>query len=422
MSVINQMLRDLDERAANEKERAGLPRQLRTLPPSKRMRQQNLRMLAIGIGVGATVAGAVVALLLRNEPQPPPVISPPSRASALPVTAPAPAPVAVAAPAGVAESVAPGATSEVSRGKEALGSEVGEIKLTPQLASPAQPQPPAVAGQTVPVAEPARVVTPVAVPTVTKPAEPITKPVNAPAASTPAPAKPTTTPLSVKPAVEAPKPAAAAATKPGASLAPASPVETQIDKRTKGVASSEKAESEYQKGMQAVRRNENALATAAFQRALEMEPGMVRARQALLSVLVGGRQWGDAQRVAQAGLALDPMQSGWAMILARLQFEQSDTAGALETLGRHSAYAKSEADYQGFFAYLLQKQSRHAEAVDRFKAALAVRPNEGRWWFGLGLALDAAGREIDARDAFVRARESGNLQGDMSAVVEQKLR
>jgi MSHA biogenesis protein MshN len=207
------------------------------------------------------------------------------------------------------------------------------------------------------------------------------------------------------------------------SAPPAEPVaDAQIDKRAKGGQAREMAENEYRKGMQAVKRGDSSAAQPLFQRALELDPHFAKARQALLSVLVGGKQWAEARQVAEAGLALDPGQSGWAMIFARLQFEQGDAAAALATLERHAGAAAGDADYQGLFAYLLQKQQRPAEAAERFKIALGLRPSEGRWWFGLGLALETAGKAAEAREAYLKAREVGNLPADMAGLVEQKLR
>lgn len=349
MSVINQMLRDLDARDASEQERSGLPPKLRPLPPSRLVRGRNWQMLALGVGIGAVAAGLVFWLL---SPAVPP-----------PVPAPAPRP-----PAGAAVQPAP------------LPIDAGEMKLSTLIAQGKPPEPPA------PV-----------------PKQPL--PEKSAVADRPsAEAKPTV----------APKPPFAAKPSPAG--------DAQIDKRSKDMPGREIAESEYRKGMQAVRRGDYAGAQPLLQHALELDPGAAKARQALLSVLVSGKQWAEAQQVAQGGLVIDPAQTGWAAILARLQFEQGDTPAALETLARHAAHAGNDADYQGLFAYLLQKQQRPAEAVQRFEAALALRPQEGRWWFGLGLALESAGRGGEARDAFAKAREAGNLPADMVAIVEQKLR
>lgn len=354
MSVINQMLRDLDERAASEQERAGLPPRLRPLPPSGKRRIQSWRMLAVGIGIGALVAGGTVAVLMsRNAPSP----------AATPPIAVLPAPTLTVAPPAPETAPAPAAVQPANQG--------GDMKLATQLVQ-AAPAPKAA-----PAVPPAK---PVPAPRETKPASP-------------------------------PTPAAEAA-----------PADAHIDKRPKGGQARAMAEAEYRKGMQAVQRGDMAAALPLLRQTLEIEPIHVKARQALLSVLVGARQWPDARQVAQDGLALDPAQSGWAMILARLQFEQGEAAAAIATLERHAAHASRDADYQSLFAYLLQQQQRHADAAERFKTALALRPNEGRWWFGLGTALEAAGNAADARAAYARAREVGNLPPEMAAALEQKLK
>ncbi len=195
-----------------------------------------------------------------------------------------------------------------------------------------------------------------------------------------------------------------------------------IEKQPKGGQSRELAEAEYRKGMQAAAVGDSAAAIPALQRVLDIDPRHVKARQALLSVLAANRQWDEVRQVAQSGLALDPTRSVWASILARLQHEQGDTDGALKTLETHAAHADGDADYQGMFAFLLHKRQRHAEAVQRYQAALALRPGEGRWWYGLGLALEGAGRGDEAKAAYGKARDAGNLPADMLGLVEQKLR
>lgn len=384
MSVINQMLRDLDARDAGELERAGLPPRLRPLPPVAHLARHPWRMLAIGIAAGAILASAVVLLLRPDLPQAPP---------AAPPSAPAlPAPAASVAPP--EKGTAP--------------ADIGEMKIS-TLLSLAQPQqqespPPAarLPAPSVPAKPPAAVAPPAAS------AKAVS---SAPSEATPPPP--------AAPALPASK---ATSTPKATPVVEASSAAAQIDKRAKGGQGREMAEGEYRKGMQAVKRGDNAAALPQFQRALEFDPGMAKARQALLSVLVGARQWAEAQRFAQSGLDLDPSQTGWAMILARLQFEQGDASGALLTLEKHAAHAQADADYHGLFAYLLQKQQRPAEAVEHFQLAVSLRPNEGRWWFGLGLALEGAGRAGEAKEAFQKARTAGNLSADMSAVIEQKLK
>ena len=66
------------------------------------------------------------------------------------------------------------------------------------------------------------------------------------------------------------------------------PADARSDKRGKDEAR-DLAEAEYRKGMRAVKRGETEAAMPLFSRALEFDPAAHKARQALLSVLVGGR-------------------------------------------------------------------------------------------------------------------------------------
>lgn len=413
MSVINQMLRDLDARHASEQERAGLPPRLRTLPPTTVRRSAEWRLLVLGMVVGA----AITALLANWYFAPPALPVSVATPASTPVPPPAPTPAAVSqppAPAAMppnpetappaAAPTAAAAIPDLSLPPVSVPTDSAEMKLS-SLPALAESDALSQFAPAKPAAQPA-------------PPKKSAAAKNAPVQAAAQPAKAAADSVKRAPESREAKPAPLSAT----STSAAGTEDAQIDKRMKGGQAREMADGEYRKAMQAVKRGDNTAAYPLFQRALELDPGLAKARQGLLSVLVGGRQWAEARQVAQNGLALDPTQTGWATILARLQFEQGDAAAAIETLARHAAHASGDADYQGLHAYLLQKQQRPAEAVQRFQAALALRPNEGRWWFGLGLALEAAGHGGEAKEAYAKAKEVGNLPGDMMSVVEHKLR
>ena len=127
-------------------------------------------------------------------------------------------------------------------------------------------------------------------------------------------------------------------------------------------------------------------------------------------------------RVLQDGLQARPAQIGWAMSLARLQVERGDPTGAWSTLEHSLPAAAASADYQGFSAHVLQRLGRNKEAAEHYRQAALLAPADGRWWLGLGLAHDAEGRSTEAREAFLRARQTGNLGPDLQALIEQKLK
>lgn len=193
--------------------------------------------------------------------------------------------------------------------------------------------------------------------------------------------------------------------------------------RTDAVGSPrERAEGEYRKAIAAVNQGRVAEALEELRNALRQDGLHVASRQLLVRLLLEARQPDEAAKVLQDGLQGQPAQIGWAMSLARLQVDRGDLAGAWQTLDFSSPAAGNNADYQGFMAHVLQRLGRNRDAAKHYQAATRLSPNDGRWWLGLGLALEAEGQSGEAREMFLRARQSGSLGPQLTALIEQKLR
>ena len=140
----------------------------------------------------------------------------------------------------------------------------------------------------------------------------------------------------------------------------------------------------------------------------------------LVALLLEGKRGADAERVLQEGQKNRPEQTGFAMLLARLQVERRDTGAAIATLER-SLSAAERADYHAFLAALLQREGRHAEAIDHYRRALRRAPS-AVWQMGLGISLEAEKQYPEAREAFARARAANTLSPELQAFVEQRLK
>ena len=214
---------------------------------------------------------------------------------------------------------------------------------------------------------------------------------------------------------------------------PASPVATErvatksgksatIERTEVAGSPRERAEVEYRKAISAVNLGRVTEAQEDLHNALRQDSLHIASRQLLVKLLLEARRTDEAIAVLQEGVQGQPAQIGWAMSLARLQVDRSDLAGAWQTLDQSLPAAGNNADYQGFAAHVLQRLGRHKEAAERYQAATRLSPGDGRWWLGLGLVLESEGRSSEAREAFLRARQSGNLSAELNALVEQKLR
>lgn len=380
MSVINQLLLDLEKRRASPTERSALPTHVRALPEPEPSRWG---WVAVGGVVVAAVAGMAWSMLSgfdwtqRRAAAAP---SMPSRAAAVAVEKSGSQ--AVASAKGIER---PGANGD--GGREGPASQL-TFELSALPARVAEP----------PVAVPA----PIAAARIVAPARE-----EAPVRSEP-PAAP----------VAAKRAGVATARTPAGE--PHGKVE--ISKHVRQPTAPELAEAEYGKSTNLLHQGRLAEAQEGFRAALNHHPVHHGARQALVGLLVESRSLSEAERALQEGLALAPGQTGFAMTLARLQVDRGDNAQAIATLQKGLDHARANADYLAFLAALLQRQSRHEDAIAQYQAALRLKPSAGVWWIGLGISLQAANRPADAQDAYRRARASTSLNAELAAFAEQRLR
>ena len=190
----------------------------------------------------------------------------------------------------------------------------------------------------------------------------------------------------------------------------------------KQVSPGQRADAEFRQAVAAMQQGHVADAIAGYRTVLRLDAGHDEARQALVALLLESRQGAEAERVLQERLNARPGHTGFAMLLARLQVEHGVLEPALATLEKSLPYADAQADYQAFFAALLQRRNRHKEAITHYQIALQLAPDNGVWLMGYGISLQAAQRNEDARGAFRRALESRTLTPELQAFVQQKLK
>ncbi len=190
----------------------------------------------------------------------------------------------------------------------------------------------------------------------------------------------------------------------------------------KTVSPQQRAENEFNKANQAMREGRTNDALAGYESALLADPTYKPARRAWAGLLVSLKRNNEAEPVLQRGLKRDTQDTGFAMLLARLQVERGDIPLALETLQKTLPFAGEQADYQSFVAALQQRQGRHDEAVAHYQVALKLAPNNGLWLMGMGISLQALQRNEEARDAYQRALATNSLSAQLQAYVQQKLK
>lgn len=380
MSLINQMLQDLESRRATLNGGSGVSQEIRSLPPQR----LSLPWARLLIGVGIVVLGGIGGWWWFSETHdvsaPPPVVAGTASAPAMP------APVVASAAPPPAVAPAP-----------FLPSSMAASQTQPLAAVPAE-------------------------------AEKATAPISAPPARAefarepiPQARKEALKPRSQESREGGLRVATSLGSAPSSESAAAGD-DTRIEKRMRMSTPRERAENEYRRALGLVNQGRVQEGMAVLRGALSEDPGHAGSQLALFGLLVEQQRLEEAQALLQEALARDPSQPQLASRLARLQLERGDARSAEETLNKAAAAAAGNAEFRGFHAAVLQRLNRHKEAVGEYQAALRLSPQAGVWWMGLGISLEADGKLSEAREAFQRAKAAGTLSLELSAFVDQKLR
>ena len=395
MSLINEVLKNLEKRHASESELNSLPPYVRAVPGRPKSSVPLLAFVAIGVVALVAIAAYLFGggLVPWNDS---------AQVVSKPIMSPAPVPVPAATLKQVVVVPAPEMTTfnPVSRISDELSLVVSSQAQRVKPASVAvRSAKPSVA---IALSE-----------SVTAPFPQAEKPQTQVAEKAPKAEAPVRLPAAItEPAISPPAvPIAAAENTPGA-----------IDKQMREVSPSERAEIAFRRGAAQIQEGRANAAELEFRDALKQDPSHAGARQALLGLLLDSGRNNEAEQLLHKALQMNPRQPRLSMVLARLEVERGEVTGAINTMVGVLPYVQSDPDFYAFLAALLQKEGRHRESADYYRTALRGVPGNGVWMMGLGISLRASNQSAEARDAFQRAIDSKQLSPELQDFVERQLR
>lgn len=179
-------------------------------------------------------------------------------------------------------------------------------------------------------------------------------------------------------------------------LAPAPKIAVPVD-----------AQALYQQGVHALAQEQLNDAQDLFLAAVEASPTHVNAHKALVELALRGKDMGLLRQRLEAGASLWTQQPSLRVFAARLYVEAGDEQAALKLLTFGSASEAKEADLLGLRAVVYQRLGRHPQALQDFSAALELKPSESRWWMGLALSAEASADTATATQAYQRVIHMG---------------
>lgn len=154
---------------------------------------------------------------------------------------------------------------------------------------------------------------------------------------------------------------------------------------------------------------------------LGSNPAARISRETLATVLFAQNELPQARIVVEEGLQLAPNYAPFKKIMARLLMQDGEVAQAMELMRNVPPELSSDPEYFELLASLYQQSNEHSLAVTTYQELLRTNAQQGRWWAGLAISLEAQGRLSDAKDSFQQALLLSNLDTELRQYSQKRV-
>ncbi|GIU13883.1 MULTISPECIES: lipopolysaccharide assembly protein LapB [unclassified Shewanella] len=162
-------------------------------------------------------------------------------------------------------------------------------------------------------------------------------------------------------------------------------------------------------------------ALAYYETALMYNPALHQARRQVAALYYGQSKLAKAAKVLEQGQLLFPQEYEFSLLLARVQQAGGQSEQALKSLAMIPDSSDLAIKKWHQQSDLAQKQKDFPTAEQSFRQLAKHEPLQGRWWMGLAYALDAQQKYTEAKSAYNQALSQGNLSAQAKVYVDNRL-
>jgi MSHA biogenesis protein MshN len=158
-----------------------------------------------------------------------------------------------------------------------------------------------------------------------------------------------------------------------------------------------------------------------YSQVLTLLPTQAEARKKLAALHYGQGELLQALGLMNQGIALAPNQWEWYLLKAKIQQAQGDAKSALTTLSlvpNESLWAKDKWAAQGDIG---QKIADYALAETAYLSLSELESHKGLWWMGLGYAQDSQQNYQQAVQSYQRALTASGLSQSAQEYIKNRL-
>ena len=160
-------------------------------------------------------------------------------------------------------------------------------------------------------------------------------------------------------------------------------------------------------------------AESLFEEVLLLIPEHTIARKQLAALWYGKKSYQDAINLLSQGISLEPLDEEMRLMSAKIYLEQDKSQQALNIL--MPVNSSDLIELQAILANIAAELNKYDIASKSYKKLIILEPNIARWWLGLAVSHDRQGKFALASHAYSQAIAKGNLSNNALQFARQRI-
>lgn len=153
-------------------------------------------------------------------------------------------------------------------------------------------------------------------------------------------------------------------------------------------------------------------------------PEAHQSRETLAKLLIRQGETERALQAAELGLQIAPSHPGYKKVKARILIGQSNIPAALVLLSATPPSVGNDPEYHNLLATVQLAGGEYTQAIQSYRALLRLddpRIDKAPLWYGLGSSQQRLGNMAEARQAYQQALQQPTLSANLRAEIERRL-
>lgn len=181
----------------------------------------------------------------------------------------------------------------------------------------------------------------------------------------------------------------------------------------------EQAARDYAAALDALRAGDTARAEDQLRAALDKIPGHAQAAETLAALLLQQNRAQDAEDILAGAIAASPQTPRLLKLHARILADAGRDSEAVALL--QTPALSGDAESQALLGALQQRQGNDTQAAAAYRQALTRAPQRGAWWMGLAISLERTQQPAAALEAYRRALADSALDEHVTGYVRGRI-